>query len=446
MSGLETQIAALAAEQDRLSQAIAQRRAQGQAFDELREQARALSQQIKALKAQAAPPTADASEPSAPARQARAEVLTTAQQVLALQPEWGELLAHSSAASPFMTWEWMSAWYEVYGAAGQSRCLAIRDAADRLIGLAPLFLSTHRDPVLPPGHLGWASSYGPSWGIYLEPISADGEQLRVAEALVEHLDATSSEWRCVKLVRVPAESRILGELIQAAAARRWRLAIKPSLVAVTADLPADPQDFGEQLPSRKRGKNNRQAARRLQRDHPDHRFRCCRDAEELEHCLERLAELNITRRANLEAKSNFVDERFRACFATALRRFWEGGWLRVAILEVGKEIAALWTYLVYRERLYVLQPAFDVRYAAYEPSHLLLVFAVQEAIAAGARSLDFLTGAHSYKLQYAAGRRQIVDITIWDNRLRGAWEVSRETIWAAARSTAKRLLKRAERT
>jgi hypothetical protein len=54
-----------------------------------------------------------------------------------LQPEWNELLDRSPNNSITLTWEWLSTWWQVYGAGRELRIVAVYDDA-RLIGAASM--------------------------------------------------------------------------------------------------------------------------------------------------------------------------------------------------------------------------------------------------------------------------------------------------------------------
>ena len=58
--------------------------------------------------------------------------------LLALRGEWDALLRSSHSNGLFLTWEWISTWWRIYGDGRALHLLAARDDGGRLIGLAPL--------------------------------------------------------------------------------------------------------------------------------------------------------------------------------------------------------------------------------------------------------------------------------------------------------------------
>src|SRR5262249_4110741 len=64
--------------------------------------------------------------------------------VEAVVPAWRELLADSASNEPTLSPEWLLTWWDVYGSQQGRRLRFVRfDAADRMVGLAPLLIRRH---------------------------------------------------------------------------------------------------------------------------------------------------------------------------------------------------------------------------------------------------------------------------------------------------------------
>jgi len=55
-----------------------------------------------------------------------------------LQAEWTDLLGQSSANNPFLSWEWLHAWWVHLAGTRRLQILTARSDDGRLIGIAPL--------------------------------------------------------------------------------------------------------------------------------------------------------------------------------------------------------------------------------------------------------------------------------------------------------------------
>src|SRR5215813_14471240 len=61
-----------------------------------------------------------------------------------LRAEWIDLLRHSSANNPFLSWEWLHAWWVHLAGTRRLQILTARSDGGRLIGIAPLCASRGR--------------------------------------------------------------------------------------------------------------------------------------------------------------------------------------------------------------------------------------------------------------------------------------------------------------
>ena len=412
-----------------MSRAIGERKARGEPVAELVERSRLLSARIAELSS----PAAGVREDGA-AWQMTTDILTTPAQVVALREEWDGLAGRSAAQSPFLTWAWMASWCETYGDRGDIQCLAVRDGTGCLVGLAPLFISRHRDVQggLNRRQIGFASTHGYSWGTYLDLIAAPGAEGTLTEATAEFLQTVGDTWECLKLMRVPAESPTAWPLIKALAWRGWRVTVRRNrLRGSVLPLPTDPALVLEALRSPKLRGNVRHAQRRLAREHRNHAFRLCADQQELDACLEQHAALNVARRRHMRHPSFFRHPVYRACSERAMRRFWAAGRLRLLLLEVAGRPVGFQPFLVYRQRVYLLTPAWSLEYAQYDVGHLLFVQAMSVAVGEGAREADFLLGTDAYKSRYATQRRDLLNVTAWRGRLPMVQSLARD-LWSHA--------------
>ena len=63
--------------------------------------------------------------------------VTTLEGFRALEPEWNALLQRSDADTIYLTWEYLTTWWEVFGKIRELWILTARDEGGKLIGLAP---------------------------------------------------------------------------------------------------------------------------------------------------------------------------------------------------------------------------------------------------------------------------------------------------------------------
>jgi CelD/BcsL family acetyltransferase involved in cellulose biosynthesis len=355
-------IDALHEQREALNRRIGEAKIRGESIAELIEESRALSAKIRELTAA----TSTARQETAEAAAAfSTSVLTSASEVDALRDEWRALLLSASTiASPFMTWEWMMSWYETYEDHGSIRCITVRARDGRLIGILPLFLSLRPDRNLSKRQIGFASTYGHSWGFDLVMLCASDDCGMVGEATLQYLESIRDEWDCVRKLRSTV----------------------------------------------------RQAQQRLDSEQPQHRFACITDPDEITRNLDEYVRLNIRRRAAGHSPSRFLNADCRLFLERSTRRLAEAGWLKLMTLSIGPRIIGIEPFLVYRDRVYLLSPAWAPEYARHSPSHLLFVQAMREGVQEGASEANFLAVGEHYKTQYTRELRSRLDVIVAPSR------------------------------
>jgi hypothetical protein len=419
-----------------LSKEIGQLRSAGQTPAELIEAARSLSKQIRHLETtQAAETSATVTGPL------QTEVLTTMEQVHELRPQWQELHRSVAAGNPWVSWEWMASWYEVYGGRGQIHCLAIRDAHQQLTGIIPCFISERGR--LGPKHrtMRFASTYGLTRGIHLRPVCADAHLPAVCDAWCDHMEHTGHHWDRLWLGYVDAPAAELWPLLARLCDLGWELTLGHETRAPLMTLPAEAPDIVSCLVSANLRNNLRAASRRLQQEHPEHGFSYLIPAsEDVESIVARHVELSIGRFDQKVAttsepaavrESGYKDPLHRRCSLLAAQRFAAAGWLRVALLEIAGESVATYLTIHCGTTLHLWNPGWLPEWAPYRVSHLTTLHAIHSAHDEGARSIDMGRGHLAYKSQYTREYRQLLSVTGSSGRHRTSRRVGAAAEYAA---------------
>lgn len=67
----------------------------------------------------------------------RVERVSDLETLAGLRAEWDALVSVARGAGLFQSWDWVTAWYQHFGAGVALDVLVVRDADGRLVGLAP---------------------------------------------------------------------------------------------------------------------------------------------------------------------------------------------------------------------------------------------------------------------------------------------------------------------
>jgi hypothetical protein len=130
------------------------------------------------------------------------KTLREASDLDSLRPEWDQLLAESTADSAFLSWDWVRAWWAVYGDPSELSIVEARTAEGRLVGLAPLKISRRLLGRRVVGFLGQGGGVTPE---YLDFVVKSGWEAVAIPAMLRSLVAESGV-RKFDLRTIPAQS------------------------------------------------------------------------------------------------------------------------------------------------------------------------------------------------------------------------------------------------
>ena len=135
------------------------------------------------------------------------EELSGSKALFSLGPEWQALFIEANA-SPFLSWEWITAWHNWLGQEKQPRLLCAREGA-RLVGLLPLGEEARRlkGTSIKVRRLAFLGE-GLGAADYLDVLSLPGYEQKCADALFDHI-ARHMEFDLLELEGLAADSQSL---------------------------------------------------------------------------------------------------------------------------------------------------------------------------------------------------------------------------------------------
>jgi CelD/BcsL family acetyltransferase involved in cellulose biosynthesis len=327
----------------------------------------------------------------------------------ALEPEWNALLERSSVRGLFLTWEWLSTWWSVYGEAGRLYVLTLRDEAGLLVAAAPFQRRRRRlFGVWPAEVVEFIGSGGDVTPEHLDLIIADGYHEAAVEAFGRHL-AQKPGIDGVELRSIDHDSVHRHGLRRVLDQAGLEVSVREHSVCPVMTLPATEAAF---LASRSRNYRKKMGEYVRRTEHAlEAHYRISATADELSADMARLVALHRKRwggRSLAFASSKYVGFHQRVA-----QRFLARDWVRLFSLE-GKDgpLALLYCY-VYANRYYFYQAGRDPDYERFRVGLVLMHRAILHAIREGARSFDFLTGDEDYKYRWADAEVRTVRLVCW---------------------------------
>lgn len=330
---------------------------------------------------------------------------------------------------PFRSWEWLSTWWDHYGAGRELYILAVHDDC-ALVGILPLFCerSATRGRVLQ------LLGSGEVCTDYVTVLSTAAHEDAVLDAIASWMiDAGGRnashehQWDLLELGCVltsdVAISRLIGTLADAGCGVHrkpgpncWKLALPTSWDDVYARL----------------SKNRRKAFRKLQRDVLDRGrlvFKTAGTPEELDSAMVLFIDLHQKRRISLGEAGCFASKQFAAFMKAVSTRLFAAGMLELSWIELDGHPVAVDFCLVDTETIYGYQGGIDPMASGESPGHLMTMAQVQNAISSSRNAYDLLRGDEPYKADWKAEPRATINLRVSANR---AASQVRQGVWLAA--------------
>lgn len=324
-------------------------------------------------------------------------VIEDVQEFLALRAEWNRLLSRSSGNTIFLTWEWLSSWWESYaGTDDVLQIIVIRERTGELIGILPLYRRVQ--PWLPFTRIKTLRFIGDgSWDSdYLDAILIEGREEEILASVWMWLCSQRS-WDLLQLTGIPETSSTC----------RWikRTTEEPEFVScaevspcLVTDLPESWDEYLSSLKPRFRTK-----LRSTLRDITTRytvRFGAVETETDIRTGLQTLFELHGKRWNGRGAEGVFRNPAKRRFYERFTPLFLERDWLAFDFLELNGRAVACQICFRYHGTQFLLQEGFDPEFASESVGIALRAMVLKKAIEQGVRHYDFLAGVGRHKTQW----------------------------------------------
>jgi CelD/BcsL family acetyltransferase involved in cellulose biosynthesis len=322
----------------------------------------------------------------------------------ALRGEWNDLVRASAADNPFLTWEWLHTWWLHLGEPSGLRLIVVR-AGGELAAIAPLRLvnsTLHwfaRLELLGTGHAG---------SDYLDLIVRRGHETESLDAIAQYLQTNQIAIRLNHLAPSSLAVRLAGQV----ASDGWTASIEDDgtcpvipLAGFTFDAYLATLGSSHRANFRRRLKGIGQKFEMQFEQVRTHRERC--------DMLAALVGFHEKRWNEQGGSSAFMTPAVVAFQDEVTRHALEAGWLRMYVLRLNGDAAAVMYGFQYGGRFYFYQHGFDDRYQAHSVGLVLMGLTIRAAIEEGAGEFDMLWGVESYKFLWARDARTLKRVELF---------------------------------
>ena len=318
--------------------------------------------------------------------------------LLELRRQWGELMELSLSDTIFLTWEWVSAWWEAYGIPGELNILLAFDEKDVLRGIAPLRRRTIRRYGRDYPTLSFIGD-GSADSDYLDFVIRAGDEAVVLEAFSGYWQDQLRRGTLLTLNTIPDSSPNLPVLRELGnrSGMVWSETAEPCSVVRMA---GDWQAYLKQLAPRFRTKV-RSVLRNLE-SRSEASFSFCERADELDRLLPALFDLHQRRWAKASKPGVFRGEQKRLFYRLLSPLLLERGWLGFSSVEWNGQIISSQYGFRYRNRYLQLQEGYDPACEHLNPGAGLRAWSIQQLLKDGVTEYDFLGGTGRHKSDWGA--------------------------------------------
>ncbi len=325
--------------------------------------------------------------------------VTTREALGELQPHWEEILRASGDPSPFLSFDWITRWWDYFGRGRELFILAAKDAQG-FSALAPFMLSAYRRRgfAFRALELIGAPFRGRCLATRLNLIVGRAAEESLA-AIAGHLAKTSRRWDLCSLRALPAESPHIRRLGESAAPR---VRFFPANTHKVLFIPTRGLEWEQYLAARNRHFRNwlRGTQSRLPKNGLAP-IRQITSQAELEAALPDLAQVCAGSWKAADQVGLFGgDEAITQFLGAFVRRCWEKGELLLTTLSASDKVMAYQLSFCHGGSLWFYDTAYAQEHNQASPGANLVADMIREGFLARAERIDLGPGRHPYKTRW----------------------------------------------
>ncbi|MEZ5301605.1 MAG: GNAT family N-acetyltransferase [Verrucomicrobiales bacterium] len=337
--------------------------------------------------------------------------ITAPEGFLALEGEWEALLSRSPQNGFFLTFEYLFAWWEVYGADYELTILTARREDGSLAGIAPLMVGRGDGAARRHlRHLSFIGGLNDTLSEYQDFITAP-EAIAEASQLfcAEIFGPLAPRWDILHMPITLQGSGSMAELERFAGTAGCKVKHLNEHTCRYMAIAGTWDDYVGTLPSSHIRRALRSKWKRL---HNDHAVRVLEGGIDMTvaAAMDIVVALNHGRWG--EEGQAFQTQKFETFHRLLAERLHAKGWLSMPMLEIDGTIAAARYDFVYAGKLWSFQGGWKAEFAPQSVGLMMFAASAQWALARGIREYDFLAGDLRYKQEISNAARTAVDIEV----------------------------------
>ncbi|MCB0328681.1 MAG: GNAT family N-acetyltransferase [Bdellovibrionales bacterium] len=316
------------------------------------------------------------------------QVLTTYDELEALEDEWNKLIDEDTGAHPYQTHAWQLAWWGVYGEAAALRLILVtRKDSDELVAIFPMYIAKQIVEKVRITSLEFIGTRDYTCD-YAAPILSSQLSDKERSEIFDLTFSLFSEAPLIQLSNIRDDSpyfEFLNKLSYAHTAvpyHAWSTKIDMN----------DPEAIPNRGSTHKILKRYRKAGKPL--------VQHFRTAEEILPLLDTFFEQHNQRWKPIVGESQFEDPKQRELFTAFVKALCPNGNLVFSALWIDENLLAAHFGYLFRRRFYWYKPSYNPEFRKLSPGKLLLAEVYRYAAQETAKVFDFTIGDEEYKAPF----------------------------------------------
>jgi len=321
------------------------------------------------------------------------ETIQTPEAFRRLEPLWNELLDKSDVDFPFMSFEWITAWWDVFGNGCKLLILVVKEN-DEAIGILPFMLHRMRLRWFPLTTISFIASniMGRADGIIIR------NKKEVYEAALNYLKSSPFRFDMIQLGPIPETSSTYALLSAIIKEKGIRCIVRRKDAAPYVPATTSWEEYFKTL-SKKFRSELRNLDNTQKRNDSGRTMRVYTD----EHIDQGIMDLvNISRNTWKYRNGTAIvckpgETGFYRLFAhKAARR----KWLYLVVLLYNSKPVAFMYNILYKNTMFILKVGYDEQYKKLSAGTMLFLHVIRKSFIDNLKKIDMLGKSESFKLRW----------------------------------------------
>ncbi len=308
--------------------------------------------------------------------------ISTLREIVKLKEAWERLFLKSPGATPFQSWEWNYTIIKEIASSERLKIVAGYNRNNEVVGLAP-FKITHQKFT----GIKILEFIGNKSSDYLDFL-VEEEYRYTFINLIFDLIKHSKDWTILNLINLRKQTKdFITNCLPAE--------ISLQDVCPCVYLPGTIKEYENEVHKRELKSIKRQLKKLLSQNRLEYFVK--ESSESLREDVDTFIELHQKRHNSKGERGKFFNKALKEKFHDISKLLSESGMLKIEILKIDSQIAAINYILLWNNRKYNYLSGMDPAFSNFKPGKILIYYMIEDAINKGCQVFDFLLGAEEYK-------------------------------------------------